>query len=110
MEMKAQVTIRGAKMFRGTLDDQKQIDSGTLFVEVNLKASENAFGMLTEPMKCKDSSLVESIKHLSFPFIAELTIVMESGGNAKGMQQKVIGVKPVQAIRDGKAADSKAAA
>ncbi|WP_217907184.1 hypothetical protein [Massilia sp. BJB1822] len=103
MEMKAQATIRGAKMFRGRMDDGKQIDSGTLFVEVNLKESENAFGMCTEAMKCKDASIVEGLKHLTYPFIAELSIVMESSGS-KGMQQKVIGVKPVQAIKDVKGA------
>lgn len=100
MEMKAQVTVRGAKMFRGSLDDGKAIDSGTLFVEVNLKESDNSFGMCTEAMRCKDSSIVEGIKHNSFPFIAELTIVMESAGNSKGMQQKVVAVKPLQSIRD----------
>lgn len=100
MEMKAQATVRGAKMFRGSLDDGKAIDSGTLFVEVNLKESENAFGMCTEPVKCKDSSIIEGIKHNTFPFIAELTIVNESTGKGAGMQQKIVGVKPISSIRD----------
>lgn len=98
MEMKAKATVRGAKMFQGRMDDGKQIDSGTLFVEVNLKESENAFGMCTEAMKCKDSTLVKGISHLTFPFIAELSIVMESAGS-KGMVQKVVGIKPEQSIR-----------
>lgn len=96
MEMKAQATIRGAKKFVGQLDGGNPIDSGTLFVEVNLKESDNAFGMRTEDMKCKDSKVVDAIKHLPFPFLAELTIVMESTGGSKGMQQKVIAVKPLQ--------------
>jgi len=102
MEMKAQATIRGAKMFNGRMDDGKQIDSGTVFVEVHLKESENAFGMCTEAIKCKDSSIVVGIKHLTFPFIAELTMVMESTG--KAMQQKIVGIQPVQAIRSAAAA------
>lgn len=97
MQMKAQATVRGAKMFKGQMDDGKQIDSGRLFVEVILKESDNAFGMCTEPMKCKNSSVVESVKHLTFPFIAELDIEMVSG--SKGMEQTVLAVVPVQAIK-----------
>ena len=96
MEMKAQATVRGAKMFKGDLDG-KGIDSGKLFVEVILKESDNAFGMCTEPMKCKNSAVVQSIKHLTFPFIAELDIEMVSG--SKGMEQTVLAVRPIQAIR-----------
>lgn len=106
MEMKAQATVRGAKMFKGRMDDGKEIDSGKLFVEVILKESDNAFGMCTEPMKCKNSSVVESIKHLTFPFIAELDIEMVSG--SKGMEQTVLAVRPVQAIRQQSAASVKA--
>lgn len=98
MQMQAQATIRGAKKFQGRMDDGKQIDSGKLFVEVVLKASDNAFGMCTEPMKCTDSSVVESIKHLKFPFLAELTIEMVSG--SKGMEQTCLAVKPLQSIKE----------
>lgn len=97
MQVKAQATVRGAKMFKGQMDDGKQIDSGKLFVEVVLKESENAFGSCTEPMKCKDSAVVMSVKHLTFPFIAELDIDMVSG--TKGMEQVVLAVTPIQAIK-----------
>jgi len=97
MQMQAKATIRGAKMFKGRMDDGKEIDSGKLFVEVILKESDNAFGMCTEPMKCKNSAVIESIKHLTFPFIAELDIDMVSG--SKGLEQTVLTVRPVQAIR-----------
>lgn len=99
MQVKAQATVRGAKMFKGSMDDGKHIDSGKLFVEVVLKESDNAFGMCTEPMKCKDSSVVESIKHNPFPFIAELDIDMVSG--SKGMEQVIVAVRPIQAIKAG---------
>lgn len=97
MQMKAEATVRGAKMFKGTMDDGKQIDSGKLFVEVILKESDNAFGMCTEPMKCKNSAVVEGIKHLTFPFIAELVIEMVSG--SKGMEQTVLAISPIKAIK-----------
>jgi uncharacterized protein YneR len=96
MLMKAEATIRGAKMFKDKLDG-KDIDSGKLFVEVVLKASDNAFGMCTEMMKCKDSAVVQSIKHLTFPFIAEMDVEMVSG--SKGMEQVVMGVRPVKSIK-----------
>ena len=97
MQVKAQATVRGAKKFKGAMDDGKNIDSGKLLVEVILKASDNAFGMCTEPMKCTDSSVVDSIKDLTFPFIAELDIDMVSG--SKGMEQVVVAVRPIQAIK-----------
>ncbi|MRX06490.1 hypothetical protein GJ697_01415 [Pseudoduganella sp. FT25W] len=97
MLVKAEATVRGAKMFKGQMDDGKKIDSGKLFVEMVLKESDNAFGMCTEAMKCKDSSVVESIKHTTFPFIAELDIDVVSG--SKGMEQVVLAVRPMQAIK-----------
>lgn len=106
MLVKAQATVRGAKMFKGQMDDGKQIDSGKLFVEVILKESDNAFGMCTEPMKCKNSAVVETVKHLPFPFIAELEIEMVSG--AKGMEQTVLTVVPMQAIKSSQPPVSKA--
>lgn len=108
MQMQAKATIRGAKMFEGRMDDGKQIDSGKLFVEVILKESDNAFGMCTEPMKCKNSSVVKAIKHLEFPFIAELDIEMVSG--SKGMEQTVLAVRPVRPIREQAAAPAPAKA
>lgn len=97
MEMQARMTIRGAKKFKGQMDDGKQIDSGKVFVEVALKASDNAFGMCTEAMKCKDSSIVDAIKDQTFPFIADMVIEMVSG--SKGMEQTVISVVPVRSIK-----------
>lgn len=106
MEMIAKATVRGAKLFRGNLDG-KDIDSGKLFVEVELKG-ENSWGMCTDEMKCEGSQLIDSIKHNPFPFIAELTLIMESNG--KISTQKVVGIKPLQGIREGKGTDTKVAA
>lgn len=103
MEMIAKATVRGAKFFRGNLDG-KDIDSGKLFVEVELKG-ETSWGMCTDEMKCEGSQLIDSIKHNPFPFVAELTLIMESNG--KTSTQKVVGIKPLQAIRDGKGGEAK---
>lgn len=107
MEMKAQATIRGAKMFKGDLDG-KGIDSGKLYVEVKLKESDNSFGMCTQEVKCKDSSIVQSIKHLQFPFLAEIDIDLVSG--SKGAEQTITAVRPLKRIAEGPAAAARAAA
>lgn len=108
MLMKAEATILGAKMFKGNLDG-KDIDSAKLFVKVVLKESDNSFGMCTEPMKCKSSSIVEGIKHLPFPFIAEMDVEIVSG--SKGMEQTIHAVRPIKGIKDaGAAAPARAGA
>ena len=93
MEMKAQATIRGARMFKGDLDG-KGIDSGKLYIEVSLKASDNSFGMCTQEMKCANSAIVQGIKHLPFPFLAELDIDLVS--TSKGAEQTITAVRPLQ--------------
>jgi hypothetical protein len=98
MEMLARVTIRGAKLFRGNLDG-KDIDSGKIFVEVDLKG-ETSWGTCTEELKCEGSKIIDTIKHTSFPFIAEVTMLQMSNG--KVSTQVVTGIKPMQA-GDGKA-------
>jgi hypothetical protein len=92
MEVKARVTVRGAKFFRGNLDG-KDIDSGKIFCDVELKG-ETSWGTCTDEMKCEGSKLIEAIKHNAFPFIAELDIIMESNG--KITTQKVVGITPIQ--------------
>lgn len=95
MEMKAQVTVRGAKFFRGNLEG-KDIDSGKLYVDMQLKG-ENAFGTCTQELKCEGSKLVEAVKHNPFPFLAELT--MEQMSNGKESTSVVTAIKPLAAER-----------
>ncbi|MGH8854471.1 MAG: hypothetical protein ACREWI_09350 [Telluria sp.] len=99
MEITARVTVRGAKFFRGNLDG-KDIDSGKIFCDVELKG-ETSWGTCTDEMKCEGSKLIESIKHNPFPFVAELTMIQESNG--KVSTQKVIAIKPLQAVKEAKA-------
>lgn len=92
MEMIAKVTIRGAKLFRGNLDG-KDIDSGKIFTDVDLKG-ETSWGVCTQELKCTDSKLIEGIKHLPFPFIAEIGLTEESNG--KVSTKVVTSIKPMQ--------------
>lgn len=91
MEMQATVTIRGAKLFKGTLDNGNAIDSGKVFIDNDLKG-ENSFGVCTFETKCTNSKIVEGIKHLPFPFIADVSITVESNG--KVQSQVITAIKP----------------
>jgi hypothetical protein len=96
MEMIARVTIRGAKFFRGNLDG-KDIDSGKIYVDVELKG-ENSWGICTNELKCEGSKIIESIKHNPFPFIAEVTMLEQSNG--KTTTKVVTGVKPLERVKE----------
>lgn len=92
MEMIARVTVRGAKFWRGNLDG-KDIDSGKVYVDVELKG-ENSWGVCTQELKCEGSKIIEAVKHNPFPFIAELTMMEKSNG-AKS-DKIVTAIKPLQ--------------
>ncbi|MBC3917111.1 hypothetical protein H8L32_06460 [Undibacterium sp. CY18W] len=92
MEIKARVTIRGAKIFKGNIDG-KDMDSGKIFTDVDLKG-ETSWGVCTQELKCTNSAVVDGIKHIPFPFLAEIDILMESNG--KVSTQLVTGIKPMR--------------
>lgn len=96
MEMLAKVTIRGAKYFRGNVDG-KDLDSGKIFVDVQLKG-ETSFGVCTDEIKCTDSKLIESIKHNPFPFIAE--IGLEEMSNGRTTSKVCTSIKPLQNAKE----------
>ena len=98
MQTKAQVTIRGAKLFVGTMDDGKKIDSGKIFVDTDLAGSEKGtgWGICTSELKCRDSAVVETINKNPFPFTAELEITVETNG--KVMTQVIEKITPLQRV------------
>ncbi len=100
MQTKAQVTIRGAKLFRGRMDDGKDIDSGKIFVDVDLAGSEKGtgWGICTSELKCRNAAVVETINRNSFPFIAELDITVETNG--KVMTQVIEKVTPLKRLEE----------
>ena len=96
MQTVAQVTIRGAKLFKGRMDDGKDIDSGKIFVDTDLAGSEKGtgWGICTSELKCRNSAVVETINKNPFPFIAEIHINVETNG--KTMTQVVEKVTPLK--------------
>lgn len=96
MEMLAKVTIRGAKLFRGNIDG-KDLDSGKIFVDVELKG-ETSWGVCTSEIKCEGSKIIDQIKHNTFPFIAEVT--MQEMSNGKITTKVITGIKPLQAVKN----------
>lgn len=105
MEMIAKVTIRGAKYWRGNLDS-KDIDSGKIFVDVQLKG-ETSWGVCTDEIKCTDSKIIEGIKHNPFPFIAEITL--DELSNGKTTTKVCTAIRPLQSAKDKEPAAPKAA-
>lgn len=94
MQLTAEAVVAGFKTFNGTIDG-KQIDSGTLFVEVKLKG-ESAKGVATEAYKTPNSAAIKRIAHLEPPFRAQLT--MEEETNGKGAVSKVVtDIRPIAA-------------
>lgn len=95
MEFKTNAKVLGAKMFKGEVDGSFY-DSTTLFVEMGLDDSKGtAKGCSVQDYRFGTSEEFERMKHLTFPFIAELTISVVTSG--KAMKQIVTGLAPLKA-------------
>jgi hypothetical protein len=97
-ELKMQFTTRakvlGMKMFNDTLEG-KTYDFTKLFVESELDESRGvAKGFTAVEYDFSTSAEFQKMKHLSFPFVADLTIELVTTG--KTSKQRVLAMKPVQ--------------
>ncbi|CAJ0709528.1 hypothetical protein LMG7143_01105 [Ralstonia thomasii] len=102
MEIKARVTVRGAKTWVGNMDG-KQLDTGTIYADVELRG-EGSKGCFTQALKCENSQVVKKIIDSPFPFLAELSMVMTSNGKQDGDQQLVTQIVPLQRVVEGEKA------
>lgn len=102
MQFQAKVRVMGAKCFKDVIDGQS-FDSTTLFVEMGLDESKgHAKGFASQSMQWGDSSEFAKIKHLTFPFDAEVTIELVTSG--KQQKQRVVALKPLSLAKAGSAA------
>ncbi|CAJ0814575.1 hypothetical protein LMG19087_02148 [Ralstonia wenshanensis] len=99
MELKARVTVRGAKTWVGNMDG-KQLDTGTIYADVELRG-EGSKGCFTQAIKCHDSEVVKKIINNPFPFLAELNMVVTSNGKQDGDQQICTQIVPLQRVVEG---------
>lgn len=93
MKFTTQEIVRGATRFAGDINGEK-FESGTVFLDVNLDSDGKGWGFRTEPFRCIDLAVVDRIKHLPFPFTAQLQIEQRA---TKGKTSLVvIDVKPLE--------------
>jgi len=95
MKFTATEMVRGATRIAFKNDGGENIEAGTVFVDVTLDKEGAGFGYRTEGMKCKDLGVIDRIKHLPFPFKAELSIEQQATGKATKLV--VLDVKPMKA-------------
>ncbi|CAG2138860.1 hypothetical protein [Ralstonia mannitolilytica] len=102
MEMKARVTVRGAKTWVGNMEG-KQLDTGTIYADVELRG-EGSKGCFTQALKCENSEVVKKIINNPFPFLAEISMVVTSNGKQDGEQKLVTQIVPLQRVVEGEKA------
>lgn len=94
MQFNTQCKITGMKMFNDTMEG-KTYDFTKLFIESNLDESKGvAKGFATVEYEFGTSEEFHKMKHLPFPFMADLTIELVTTGKAQ--KQRVIAMKPVK--------------
>jgi len=98
MEMKARVTVRGAKTWVGNMDG-KQLDTGTIYADVELRG-EGSKGCFTQALKCENSEVVKKVISNPFPFLAELSMIVTSNGKQDGDQQVVTQIVPLSRVAE----------
>ena len=101
MQSSKQGKVTGMKAFKGNIDGQ-EIDGCTIFVEAKLKG-ESSRGYASQPYKWGKAANAEKIKHLEFPFIAELQVEDVTDGRGASSQE-IIEVRPVNSLAGGKKA------
>lgn len=95
MQFQTQAKVAGMKMFNDEVEG-KRYDTTKLFIESNLDESKGvAKGFATVEYEFGTSAEFKKLQHLSFPFIAELTIELVTTGKAQ--KQRVVAMKPVKA-------------
>lgn len=101
MQSSKQGKVTGMKAFKGNIDGQ-EIDGCTIFVEAKLKG-ESSRGYASQPYKWGKAVNAEKIKHLEFPFVAEMVVEDVTDGRGASSQE-IIDVRPLSAAAGSKKA------
>lgn len=90
--------VMGAKSFKGTIEG-RSFDSTTIFCQTKLDESQgNAKGFTGASYVWGSAENYDKIKHLPFPFEAELTMETVTSGNK--VRQVCVGFKPLSLPKD----------
>jgi hypothetical protein len=96
MQFTTRAKVLGMKMFNDSLEG-KTYDFTKLFVESELDESRGvAKGFTAVEYDFGSSQEFHKMKHLSFPFSADLTIELVTTG--KTSKQRILSMKPVQPV------------
>lgn len=96
MKFETRGKVLGMKMFNDTMEG-KVYDFTKLFIESELDESKGvAKGLTAVEYEFDTSAEFHKMKHLTFPFMADLTIELVTTGKAQ--KQRVVAMKPVQAV------------
>lgn len=88
--------VTGMKMFKDTIEG-KAYDNTKLFIETDLDSSQGtAIGYASSEYPFADSSEFHKLKHMTFPFMAEITIELVTTG--KVQKQRVVAIKPTKTV------------
>ena len=99
MQSSKQGKVTGMKAFKGNING-KELDGCTIFVEAKLKG-ESSRGYASQPYRWGKAENAEKIKHLEFPFVAEMVVEDVTDGRGASSQE-IIDVRPVVASADNK--------
>ena len=97
MKFTTKAIVTGAKMFKDSIDGQA-FDQTTLYVQMGLDETKGtAKGFATQSLGWGTSDEYHKIKHLPFPFEAEIDMELVTTG--KIQKQRVVGVKPIAQVK-----------
>ena len=97
MQFKSNAKVTGATFFNDTIEGQKH-DFTKIYIEMSLDDSRGtAKGFATQSMNWGTSDEYQKIKHLPFPFEAELTIELVTTG--KSQKQRVVALRPLREVK-----------
>lgn len=100
MKFTAKEVVRGATRFADKIDGE-EVKSAYIFIDVSLDQEGRGFGMRTEAKKTT-VEVIDRIKHLPFPFTAEISF--EEKATRNKTQLVAVDVKPVARVEQPKAA------
>lgn len=97
MKFTTKAIVTGAKMFKDTIDGQV-FDQTTLYVQMGLDETKGTGkGFATQGLGWGSSDEYHKIKHLPFPFEAEIDMELVTTG--KIQKQRVVGLKPIAQVK-----------
>lgn len=99
MQFQTKAKVMGASYFNDTIEGQKH-DFTKVYLEMSLDESRGtAKGFASQTMNWGTSEEFQKIKHLPFPFEAELTVELVTSG--KVQKQRIVALKPLAMVKVG---------